>query len=269
MNALRAIFLGFLKPSTYADACFRWHGAGFGLLILLILLGALFLSWKTASELNDFCRNQLPQIASQVPEIRFIDGSASTPEAKRYEVVDPESGKILAVINTASEDTPADLGGAAFAFLGKHSMTVRRNALEQRSYSYDQWESFTLNDEFIAKASSLAQTWSFWVISPFIFLGMLITRSVQWLFFALPISLYMKSRQVTGDFPAALRLSALAMTPVILIDMILSTFSQSIPFAGWAFMAAVILIGFAGVEFARGETSSNASQDPPPSMPHN
>ncbi len=268
MNALRALFLGFLNPRTYADACYRWLGVGFGLLMLLILLGTIFLTWRATTGLNGFLQDDLPEITRQIPEIRFIDGTATTPRSKRYEIVEPGTGATIAIIDTSVAEIPADLGGAQ-AFIGKHALTVQKNELEQRTYSYSEWESFTLDDEFIAKATELTKTWAPWVMAPFIFIGMLIARSIQWLFFGLPIMLYMNARKVVGDYSTSLRLSALAMTPVVIVDILLSALSQSIPFAGWAFMGAVILVGFAGVEFAKGEAESSSDSPTPPSLPPN
>ena len=270
MNALKALFFGFLQPRTYRDACHVWQGVGRLLMLLLVVLGSIYLSYQAQQATAAFCRDELPKISSQLPEIRFNEGRADTPESRRYVITAPDTGERLAVIDTSVSDIPQDLAGARI-FIGKNEMTIRRNTAEKRSYSYDQWESFTLDERFVDRLGEFAASWAGWIAAPFIFIGLLVVRAVQWLFFSLPINLYLKARGLDLPYQSALRLSALAMTPVVIADIVLGALSQTIPFAGWAFAGAVILVGFAGVEFAHGQPPpagrAQPSDNPPPPPP--
>lgn len=263
MNALRALLLGFLFPATYRAACHVWRGTGFVLVLLLVLVGTVALGLRIHAGVDAFCRDELPGIVRQIPEIHVENGTASTPEERRHIVTEPRTGQVLAIIDTGAESIPPDLGGAKI-FVGRHGLAVRRNDFEQRTYSFADVETFTLDEAFLDKVTAIARQWTAWIAAPFVFLGLLLVRGVQWLFFSLPILLYMRSRDLDLGYPPALRLSALAMTPVVLADLVLSAMSRSVPFAGWAFLAAVVLIGFAGVEFARARPAG--SGPPPPAL---
>src|SRR5215831_19501385 len=88
---------------------------------------------KIHYDLAAFADGDGRRIVAQVPPLTLVNGTLSTPEARRYTVTAPDTGETLAVIDTTTSDPPPDTGDAHLV-LTRSQLVVHRSAVETRVF---------------------------------------------------------------------------------------------------------------------------------------
>lgn len=229
----------FYSKQAYRRVFQSWKGPGLWLLFLLTFLWVVIISVRVHVEVSGWADAHGPQLAEQVPTIVFADGSASTPEAREYRITEPESGDLLAIIDTTLDTAPADLGGA-FLFLTRQTLVIKKSDVETRTYQLSEFGDYELTRDQSEGFIRLIGNWLALVCAPFIAIGLIIVRVIQWLFFSLLVMSSQRMMKVEGSYVQTLRLTITAMVPALVVDLIRELAGAQPPFFGFVFLGLII-----------------------------
>jgi hypothetical protein len=254
--------LAFFSRALYRDVALRWQGVVFGYLLLLLALcwipGVIRIHRSFAS----FVDEEAPLVIDQVPEITIIDGQAFVDQPQPYTIRDPETDEALLVIDTTGSITSLEQTGARGLVTARQAI-FKKSAIETRSFSFENVERYTLDQEKIYRWLDSAKTWAAPVLYPLCTLGSFAYRIVQVLIYAC-LGLLLTSL-LKGKLPydALLRLSVLAITPAIIIGTLLDAAAIELPLTGlWFFLLTMGYLWF-GIHAAIGRSGTNFKFETP------
>ena len=127
----------FFSRRLYRDVCFEWRGVAFGYLLVLLAVCWVAPMLKLHMQFGEFVDNDAPPFLSQVPVITITDGRASIAEPQPYEIVDPDSGRPLVVIDTTGQVTSFK-DTEAVALLSATQVMVKNSDIETRTFDLEE-----------------------------------------------------------------------------------------------------------------------------------
>jgi hypothetical protein len=257
---LQAPFMAFYSGDLYRDVGLNWTGTGFAYLFLLLLACMVPKAVQLQFSLRNFAENSAPAVITQVPEIKIANGEASALVVQPYTIRDPESGKPLAIVDTTGATVSLD-GSDAFLLLKKTEIVVKRNALDTRSVSLKEIRNFTLNQNVINRVVNLVRSYGVLVFAVLALIGAFIYRLVQALIYgALGLAIAgLLGTSVT--YGRLLRLSVMAVTPVILVSTVVAVTRFNVPHFRLLCFAAAMGFLYLGIKSVAGR------QEPVPPAP--
>lgn len=243
-NYFEAFYLSFYSAPFYLDVGRHWKGTGF--LYLLLLLALVWIPEMAGihTSISEAIDTHGQAFAAQVPAITISDGEVSTDVETPYFIRDPETDKVWAIIDLTGEYTSLE-GAEAQVLLTRNEVLVRQDrgsVQETRSHDLSQVESFTLSGEDIGRWLEVAKSWLVILFYPFAVGFSFIYRIVQAFIYALIGLLIARSLKVNLTYETLLRLTVLALTPVIILLTIRSLASISIP--GLWLVAFALAMGY-------------------------
>jgi len=262
MRRVSAIWESLYSRSLYTEAFSSWEGIGFRTIALLALIHTAVLSIGLQAELKRFMKEECPPVLQQVPTITFKDGKASTPEAKEYRIMSGK-GDLLAIIDTRTPKSPADLAGASVFFAGEEM--VVQNALGQReTQTFESFGESSLNQEEANKVLTAIRDTGWIFFTPMIFGLLLLWRMMELLLYSLVTIMVCSSKELKCSYAAKLRLTSLALAAWLTIRVVLSLVDVSFfnifaCFAGVMIVASYISFGVSAAK----EQAEEAAQPPP------
>lgn len=237
-SIFQAIYMSFFSKSLYQDVRKNWQGNAFLYLLLLTAIFIIPMMVKMHLGLADFMTNDAPKFTQQIPDITIKNGQVSTPEAKKYVITDPDNGEPFAIIDTTGETKNIEEG--TFALLTKDKLIMQKNDTETRIYDLSEVKDFTINQNNINSWSNLLKTWTSLALYPFILFGIFIARIIQSLLYAVGGIIITKIVKTSVDYQSLIRLSAIAMTPVIIINVLIDLIGIKIPYLSFISMIATL-----------------------------
>lgn len=230
----------FFLPDLWKDAGRKW--GGFGFLYMLILLA---ITWAIPMyighiALTKFVGEDFAAFAEQVPAIDIKDGVVSTDAKEPHIISNPETGRPFIVIDTTGKVTEPPEEEPSF-LLDENSLSVRNgNKIEKHSLA--DVKSFHMDKTDVKNWAASLQKLYWPVAYPAMVILSLICRLVWMLILSLIGLAVASSVRPPLGFGALMRLSALACTPVILLDTIFWSVGWS-PGCIWLFGGIAIEIG--------------------------
>lgn len=212
--------LAFFSRPFYADVMAHWRGLAFVHLALLLLLSAAAYTIHFRDLIAVFIAREAPAILAQVPEIRILDGKVHVDVDEPYTIRQPGSDTALAVIDTTGEITSLRQTDATL-LLTATRLIARLSAAESRTIDLSGIESLRIDRSVLSQWLLDFQSWVPFIIFP-LALGVTFTlRSAQALLYGV-IGLAMASLQkVTLPYGATVSVAIMAMTPFLLLDVLL------------------------------------------------
>jgi hypothetical protein len=251
-----APILSFFSGSFYRDVGRNWRGTG--LLYMFVLLAVLWVPSiiKLQVGVNRFVNTESKKITDQIPAITISHGKVSTNVPTPYYIREPESGTPIAIIDTTGQyrrldETPANV------LVLTDSKLIMRTDRETKSYDLTPVESFYLDKARVEGWLALLKTWCVPVSYPLALLFSFIVRIIKVLIYALIGLLFAYLLHANLGFQTLMRLAAVAMTPVLILDSILEFSPGHIPL--WSIWAFLICLGY--MFFA---VKANAEPEAPP-----
>lgn len=211
-------YLLWFMPALWRDAGRRWRGFGFLYILLLLALTWAAEFAKLYPQLNEFVRDEVPVIVEKLPTIDIKDGVVSTDVEEPYVVSDPETGQVIFVIDTtgATTEPPPDPP----SILLRRSKLIVRDENKVQTFDLSQVQSFHLDKQRVQGWAESARE-KFWPVGYPVAVGVsLAGRLLQMLIYSLIGLAVASSVRPPLTFGAVMRLSALAITPVILLDTV-------------------------------------------------
>ncbi len=210
--------LSFFSKELYKDVGLHWKGVNFFYLFLLLAICLVPRMIKLHIGVTDFVNNYAPTIIEQVPEITISDGQVSIKENQPYYIKEPESGMVLAIIDTTGEIESLEEADAFCLLTGNKLLTKRQ--FEKRSYDLSKIKHFAL-------------------------MGSYVYRIVQALIYAAIGLLFVSFCKTTLSYASLIRLAVVAVTPCVIVSTILGLGGNSIP--AFLYPAAVLVYLFFAV----------------------
>jgi hypothetical protein len=222
---LQALYQSFGHIRLYHDVIHQWKGSGYvyGLVLAALTTVGVIISYFIM--LQSFSQAEMNHILDQWPTITLSQGQISPP-ADEPTTISTISGRPLIIIDTSA--SAADLGKHdAPIMIGKDFMLSKDQDGSVRTTDLQRFKSntITLDRE---KIESFFKTFRYMPLfmTPFLILGqwfLVIALMVVAAILSYVVTAYMKEE---FNFDTRMRMAAIAITPPLLINMILQFFTQ-------------------------------------------
>lgn len=253
----------FFVASLYRDVGRNWRNIGFWYLVLVLVLTWLpvWIVWHTAYA--RFVAVHLPKITEEIPPISVTDGVVSSPVAQPYVVRLPpsqpggEAGEPFFVLDTTGQvNSFRDTEAMVLLTRDRLHMRDDRNG-EERSFDLSEVKRFNLDGAAVQGWAQSSSRVFGWVGFPISLLLSLVFRLVQGVVYAAIGLIWNNAFNARLSFAALMRLSFIAVTPVLLIDTALLLAGVTVPF-GTLFGIAIAQVYLAAA------VAANRQDGPPP-----
>ena len=257
-----ALVLSFFSTSLYRDVARRWRGIG-----LLYLLLLMFVTWlpvvirwhlqMRAWSDGGAAQRQL----AEFPTITIRNGVVSIAEEEPYVWRDVESGEPILVVDTSGAfDLPE--AKTARMLLSRSTLEARNNPTETRVYDLSQVEYFYIDRQKALGWVQRATNWSWAVALPGGLALSVVWGLVRMLLYGLIGLLFASIFRARLDYAALMRLSAVAMTPGMVIDALSWIFNVGwIPCCGWNALIGMVTLAYLAIA-----VKANAEPAMPPGI---
>lgn len=245
--------LAFFSKDLYSNVALHWKGTCLGYLLLLLIICLIPPMVSFRAGLIYFAEIEAPKIISQVPTITFIDGTASTDAPQPYYINDPDSGNVLAIIDTIGQITSLE-GTEAIALLRKNDVLFKKSEifkeskLEARTFDFAKITRFTLDQNVITNWLNIAKTF----LVPIVFISALVVsylfRIVQALIYAAVGTLFVSKCNAQIPYVSVLRLAVVAVTPCIIVKTIIHAAGLRFPLEGLLYLIITLCYLYFGVK---------------------
>jgi hypothetical protein len=253
-GALSALVLSplFSKP-LYRDVARNWRGIAALYLLLLIAITGAITAARVHYEVKKFARDEFPKVVQDVPPVSIRDGVVSSPVKQPHEIIDHDSGKVIAILDTTGTVTSLD-DTPAMILLTKNQLHHRQNnKIEIEDLS--KVKSMDLDQAKLQRWMDIGASWSGPVTFLFFLIFVFIYRLIQALIYALIGMAFAAMFGARLSYQQLIRLAIIAVTPVILLSTALGAAGVNIPFFGLiCFVIAMVYLAIA-VQANAGESS--------------
>jgi hypothetical protein len=228
----------FFLPALWRDAGRRWGGFGFLYLLLLFALTWAAVLAKNHGSFTDFVRNDVPTFAKEVPTVDIKDGVVTTDVPHEpYIIKNPDDGNAIVVIDTTGETTEPPEPEPSM-LLTKDKLIVRNNN-KVETHDLSQVKQFHLDSQDVQTFFDRLHALYWPAIFPAAVAWSMTWRLVQMLLYALIGMAIASSVRPPLSFGALMRLAALAITPVVLLDTVIWLTGLNV--GCWWTMAAIAI----------------------------
>ena len=259
------LVLSFFSKSLYRDVGRYWRGTG--LLYLLMILALVWIPTIIKGQLvvSRWVDGDSREITKQIPPITISKGEVSTDVPMPHFIKDPKTGTDLAILDTTGTVESLD-NSEAKILLTKSKLIISKSGNRSETYDLSGVQSFYVDRSHVESWLLTAKTWFVAVVYPLALIFSFIFRAVQILIYALIGLLFARMLHANLDYKTLMRLAAIAITPVLLLNLLLEFVPIRVPW--WSMIG--IVIGLAYLFFA---VKANAEADhappyqPPPAYP--
>ena len=226
-----AVFLSFFFGDFYRDVGRRWAGLGYAYLLFLLALAWLPSMLRIHLTVGNFVRNEAPKLMAGFPRIEILNGVVTTVPPERFVIRNPESGEEFLIIDTSEDMVSTDsLTGPAIVLTRSKLIVWQPSRGEARIRDLGGIKQFSMDREDAERWLQLAGYWLGLALYLFILPFSFAYRAVQVLIYALIANLFARAAKLELDFATRMRLSAVAITPAVVVDTAKDFTPLSIPF---------------------------------------
>jgi hypothetical protein len=243
----QAPVMAFFSPGFYRDVGLHCKGTGFLYLLLLLVICWLpgFISFQLS--VAGYLRNKAPALISQIPPIRIIKGEAFVDVTQPYKIIDPDSGVVLALIDTTGNTVSLE-GTEARALLTRTEAIFKESDVETRSFSFKKIEHFTVDQERVTGWLTVFRRYGAVAFFALAVIGSFAFRIVQLLIYAAIGLLFAKWCKTSESYLVLLRLSVMAVTPVVIVGTVIGIAGIKIPLQDLLYFIVAMAYLFLGVK---------------------
>ncbi len=238
----QAPFLAFYSADLYRDVARRWRGLGMGYLLVLLMVIWIPSALEIRNTLSDFRQNIAPPIVAQLPTIDVVNGEARV-QGTTPRIIRDHQGLPLALIDLDAGPEALDASSAA-ALLTRTHLYIRQvgGRGQARVLDLDGLDGLTIDRQdvtlLINRGTQTIAVFAF----PAGVLWSFSYRLTQALVFAV-IGLILANTMNLGlPYATLVRISVVALTPLILIRTVQSLGGFSIPL--WWLVGFVIFVAY-------------------------
>jgi hypothetical protein len=228
-----------VSPAVWRDVGRSWGGICFFYLLLLLALTWLPLFIRAQMGFNSFVQKDAPKFVNQVPKIQITNGVVSCDRPQPYVIKNPDNGQPIIVIDTTGGTTQPPPNPPAILLTNK--ALISREQYQTKTYDLSQVKSFSMDNTTVMGWLETVRKLIFPVGYPVLIVFTLLWRLLCMIILAAIGSAFNSRARLT--FGGLMRLAAIAMTPMIVIDTIL--FFVPMPSVGcvWFFIETGVAVG--------------------------
>jgi hypothetical protein len=233
----------FHSADLYRDVARRWRGIALGYLLALLALIWIPSALDVGSDLRAFREQIAPPIIRQVPTIVVQDGVATVAGETPLRIFDAD-GRVVALIDP--DAGPGALqGSSARVLLTREQIYLQQNGSPARVFDLSTLDNLTVTQALLTEMTGSLTRLLAAVAYPVGLLWSFSYRLLQALLYAVLGLILASTLKVSVPYPALVRLSVLALTPVILLRTAQNLFTFAIPY-WWvvAFMVFAVYLYF-------------------------
>ena len=265
---IQPLYLSFFSKELYQDVGRHWPGVGFSYLLFLLAVAWIPTMIQFHVSFGRFVRNDLPKITAQLPTIHITKGEVQVDPPGRYEIKDPDTGKVFLIIDPSIEALPLDNIPGDVVLLTHTKLIMRQSQSgETKVQDLAAIQEFSMTPADAQRWMQGMAGWAAPVCYPFFVLFSFIYRAVQALIYAAIGVAFAQAAHARLNYQSLIRLSAVAVTPAVLVDALVDLLRVHIPM-WWllCFIIAMFYVHFAVKAMADLEArhSTDAPMAPPP-----
>jgi len=289
-SSWQALFLSFWSASLYRDVAENWQGVGYLHLLFVVCLTIFFIALQTQVVVVPRAEQIADSVLSQMPNVTIEKGKLSIDKASPYVLTEPKSGQPIITIDTRPK--PVSLEESKSVFLvTSEAIYARKQPV--RSYPGQNNNQFSLKTDGqkspqltseqgaierfdISSVDHLqidVNSGKLFLHSFFRWLGVLLFVTwlpfaflfvvLQTLVYALLGKLFSSLASVDLSYSTLVRLSAVTLTPVLLLDSLIKVSGVSLTY--WPWLSVLLALGY--LYFAVIANASEQKQPPAEKQP--
>lgn len=232
--------MSFFSRELYRDVAFNWKGTG-----LLYLLFLLTLCWippmvvfQTA--LSEFVDEQAPAVINQLPAITISGGKASVEVEEPYVMRLSPTGEVFVIIDTSGGTTSLDDTGAK-VLLTETKLIIAESETKTQVHDIGQMDDIVIDKKKVTGWMEVVRDKFIYVAFPLALFGSFLFRVIQALVYGGIGAVFSAACRVELPYGVLMRLSVVAVTPVIIVKTILAAAGVAVPQYGMLVGIAVAL----------------------------
>jgi hypothetical protein len=235
------ITMAFYSGRLYRDAAQNWKSYSFLYLFFVVALMSTATTLHLHATMKTAIQSTARAFIEQVPVITLNEGNLSIDAQEPYIIIDPENGRAAVIIDTTGQFTSLD-DSEAVVLLTQNRMFVKKSHHETRILDLSGIEDFQLDQGTLIQWLDIFQSWFAVVLFPFVLVGSFFYKVFQVLVYALIGLIICKLIQIDLPFHALLSTAVIALTPALVISLILSILNLTPPM--WKFLTFLLTLGF-------------------------
>ncbi len=244
-SPVQAIWMSFYSAELYRDAARNWRGSGLLYLTIVLALCWLPTPVRWFVTLRGFAATEAPKIARQFPDINISNGVMQARPPGRHEIRFSDSQGAPydppLIIDDTIDQAPAEFEKPVVVLTRRELVVYRPDRNERRVLELTSRADMDVTRDEIERFLTSLPNWVPAAGYLLCLLASLVFRSVQACVYGALTQMFAQSRNVTLDFAGALRVSVVAVTPVIVIRTLLWIFFYTEPPWYLRWPAAVII----------------------------
>jgi len=243
-SSFSALVQSFFSADLYRDVAHGWRGVGFLHLLLVLLLINVPLTARIQWQMRGV-EGEVATLVKDFPEIRLAKGEVSADVPQPYEIREPgkdgKPGKVAFVLDTTGQIKSPEDTTAAVLITKSHLFVRNPSSHEERGFDLKGAPDFVLNKVKLVRWAGLFAEWFGAVV-----FVVLMACELAWGVFAISmLALFgamVGGSRSTVSTAGYLRLAAIARTPYLLLDALLSLLSIPLPL--WFFISTAMSFGY-------------------------
>ncbi len=236
----QALWLSFFSRTLYQSVARQWQGIGLLYLLIVSALVVMPVTMQIREGYLAFTEDELPLYLDELPELTIQNGLASTPEERPYIINERGTTEPFIVVDTTGQYTDLDQTSAAI-LITADQISIRKDDVSSQSYSFTDLSDMTIDRSSIE--TFLTTTGKF--VLPLVYVILIAVawfwRFSQAMVYALLAGWLARRQGVTLRYNSFVRLCAVALTPAMIMDMLIGVLGLSLPFAGLLFIALEVM----------------------------
>lgn len=230
----------FYSKDLYQDVGRNWKGIGFGYLLLLVALAWIPSMVQMHFALRRFVSRDASGLINQIPRITIKNGTVATDVQTPYFIKDPGDGKTVAMIDLTGKYESLE-GNDAKVLLTQHKLLSKQSNNETRVYDLSNVKDFWLDRDRVGGWARTFGDFFAVILYPFCVFGSYVYRILQALFYGLIGLMFASMAGARLNYGASVRLAAVAITPILILDEILSLTPFHVSF--WWLICFLVAMG--------------------------
>jgi hypothetical protein len=241
------LVFSFFSRDLYCEVARDWRGRSWLYLLVLLAICCIPTGIWMHVGLSNFAEEDAPKIIGQMPTVTITDGKVSIDADEPYHIKDPDTGKVLAIIDTTGQVTSLD-GTDAVALLTGDRLFVKKDGNKTEIHDLSGVEAFSFDQDWLNLWLGRIAAWGATIAFPFLLLGSYVYRGVQALLYA-AIGLFLNHvADAKLRFPAILSVAMVAVTPAVVLKTLIGTVGVDLPQAWLVYFAVAMGYLYFGIQ---------------------
>lgn len=240
-SIVNALYMSFYSKPLYRDVARNWKGLCLTYLFALLALSVIPGVMELQTNLTTFFNTEAPRFVKQLPTITITDGKASITKPQPYYIKDEKTGKPVAIIDTTGKIKSLK-GSPASLLITRTSVIVKMDADETRTFDLSDIKSLVVDRRAVYDWMDSFQDWSAFIFYPIALVFSFLYHLVEMIFYAAVGLMFARSLQANLRFRAVVRLAVIAMTPSVVLGVLIAVAGLSVPY--WWYVSLVISVAY-------------------------